>query len=76
MESPEYRTPQAGDRLDATGQVLRIGDEVSFLATQYTAEGTATSRRFTATFVILRHSNGSEVCRAPTNVTRLLPPRH
>ena len=40
-EPPEYRTPQAGDRLDATGQVLRVGDEVSFLATQYTAGGTA-----------------------------------
>ena len=33
-EPPEYRTPQAGDRLDGTGQVLRVGDEVSFLATQ------------------------------------------
>ena len=73
-EPPEYRTPQAGDRLDATGQVLRIGDEVSFLATQYTAGGTATIRRFTATFVILRHSNGGEVRHAPSNVIHLLPP--
>ena len=66
--------PQVGDQLDATGQVLRIGDKVSFLATQYTTGGTATIRRFTATFVILRHSNGGEVHRAPSNVTRLLPP--
>ena len=64
-----------GDRLDATGQVLHIGDEVSFLATQYTTGGTATIRRFTATFVILRRSNGGEVRRAPTNITRVLPPR-
>ena len=73
-EPPEYCTPQAGDRLDATGQVLRIGDEVSFLAMQYTAGGTATIRRFTATFIILRHGNGGEVRCAPSNVTRLLPP--
>ena len=29
-EAPESRTPQAGDRLDATGQVLRVGDTISF----------------------------------------------
>ena len=67
----DRRTPQAGDRLDAIGQVLRIGDEVSFLATNYTRGGTATVRRFTATFVILRRDNGGEVRRAPSNVTRI-----
>ena len=67
----DQRTPQAGDRLDAIGQVLRIGDEVSFLATNYTKGGTATVRRFTATFVILRRDNGGEVRRAPSNVTRI-----
>ena len=72
----EQRTPQAGDRLDATGQALRVGDEVSFLATNYTAGGTTIIRRFTATFVILRRNNGGEVCRAPSNVTRLHPPIH
>ena len=36
-QASEHRTPQAGDRLDATGQVLRVGDRVSFLATNYTA---------------------------------------
>ena len=41
-QAPEHRTPQAGDHLDATGQVLRVGDKVSFLATNYTAGGTAT----------------------------------
>ena len=70
-QAPEHRTPQAGDRLDATGQVLRIGDKVSFLATNYTAGGTATVRRFTATFVILRRDNGGEVRRAPSNITRI-----
>ena len=74
QEPLEYRTPRAGDRLDATGQVLRVGDEVSFLATQYTAGGTAIIRRFAATFAILSRSNGGEVHRAPSNVTRLLPP--
>ena len=64
-------TPQAGDRLDAIGQVLRVGDEVSFLATNYTRGGTATVRRFTATFVILRRDNGGEVRRAPSNMTRI-----
>ena len=67
----DCRTPQAGDRLDAIGQVLRIGDEVSFLATNYTRGGTATVRRFTATFVILRRDSGGEVRRAPSNVTRI-----
>ena len=76
QEPLEYRTPRAGDRLDATGQALRVGDEVSFLATQYTTGGTAIIRRFTATFAILRRSNGGEVRRAPSNVTRLLPPHH
>ena len=42
VQTPEQRTPQVGDHLDATGQVLRIGDEVSFLTTNYTAGGTAT----------------------------------
>ena len=42
-QAPDHHTPQAGDRLDATGQVLRIGDEVSFLATNYTAGGTNSS---------------------------------
>ena len=70
-QAPEHRTPQAGDRLDATGQVLCVGDEVSFLATNYTAGGTATVRRFTATFVILRRDNGGEVRCAPSNVTRI-----
>ena len=74
QEPLEHRTPRAGDRLDATGQVLHVGDEVSFLATQYTAGGTAIIRRFTAMFAILRRSNGGEVRRAPSNVTRLLPP--
>ena len=67
----DQRTPQAGDRLDAIGQVLRVGDEVSFLATNYTRGGTATVWRFTATFVILRRDNGGEVRRAPSNVTRI-----
>ena len=74
QEPLEDCTPRAGDRLDAAGHVLRVGDEVSFLATQYTAGGTAIIRRFTATFAILRRSNGGEVRRAPSNVTRLLPP--
>ena len=38
----EQCTPQAGDHLDATDQVLRIGDEVSFLATNHTMGGTTT----------------------------------
>ena len=70
-EAPESRTPQAGDRLDATGRVLRVGDTVSFLATNYTTGGTGTVKRFTATFVIVRRNNGGEVRRAPSNVTRL-----
>ena len=44
-ETPDLRTPQAGDRLDATGQVLHVGDEVSFHATSYTAGGTGTVKR-------------------------------
>ena len=76
VQPPEQRTPQAGDRLDGTGhQVLRIGDEVSFLATNYTTGGTATIRCFTATFVILHRNNGCEVRRAPSNVTQLHPSR-
>ena len=70
-EAPDPRTPQAGDRLDATGQVLRVGDTVSFLATSYTTGGTGTVKRFTATFVIIRRDNGGEIRRAPSNVTRL-----
>ena len=73
-QAPEQSTPQAGDRLDATGQVLRIGDEVSFLATNYTAGGTATIQRFTAMFVILRRKNGCEVHCTLSNVTRLHTP--
>ena len=53
MEVPDLRTPQAGDRLDATGQVLRVGDTVSFHATSYTTGGTGTVKRFTATFIII-----------------------
>ena len=67
----EQRIPQAGGRLNAVGQVLRVGDEVSFLATNYTKGGTGIVRRFTATFVILRRDNGSEVRCAPSNVTRI-----
>ena len=70
-EAPDPRTPQAGDRLDATGQVLRVGDTVSFLATNYTTGGTGTMKRFMATFVIIRWDNGDEIRRAPSNVTRL-----
>ena len=70
-EAPDPRTPQAGERLDATGQVLRVGDTVSFYATSYTTGGTGTVNRFTATFVIIRRDNGGEICRAPSNVTRL-----
>ena len=69
--APDSRTPQAGDRLDATGRVLHVGDTVSFLATNYTTGGTGTVKRFTATFVIVRRNNGGEVRRAPSNVTRL-----
>ena len=69
--APVSRTPQAGDRLDATVQVLHVGDTVSFLATNYTTGGTGTLKRFTATFVIVRRNNGGEVRRAPSNVTRL-----
>ena len=72
--TPHLRTPQAGDRLDATGQVLRVGDEVSFHATSYTAGGTGTVKRFTATFVIIQRGNGGDIRRAPSNVTRLRVP--
>ena len=68
---PDPRTPQAGDRLDATGQVLRVGDTVSFHTTSYTTGGTGTVNRFTATFVIMRRDNGGEIRRAPSNVTHL-----
>ena len=68
--APDSCTPQAGDRLDATGQVLRVGDEVSFLTTNYTTGGVGTIKRFTATFVIIRRGNGGEVQRAPSNITR------
>ena len=67
----DQRTPQVGDCLDTIGQVLRVGDEVSFLATNYTRGGTTTVRQFTATFVILCRDNGGEVRRAPSNVTRI-----
>ena len=50
--------------MDATKQVLRVGDEVSFHATSYTAGGTGTVKRFTATFIIIRWGNGGEICRA------------
>ena len=75
-EVSDFRTPQAGDRLDATGQVLHVGDEVSFHATSYTTRGIGTVKRFTATFVIIRRSNGSEIRRAPSNVTRLHAPTY
>ena len=68
------RTPQAGDRLDAAGQVLRVGDEVSFHATSYTAGGVGTVKRFTATFVIIHRNNGGDIRCAPSNVTRLRTP--
>ena len=73
-EVPDFRTPQAGDRLDATGQVLRVGDEVSFHATSYTTGGIGTVKRFTATFIIIRRSNGGDIRRAPSNVTHLHAP--
>ena len=53
-EVSDFRTPQVGDHLDATGQVLRVGDKVSFHATSYTTGGIGTVKRFTATFVIIR----------------------
>ena len=74
--APDPRTPQAGDRLDAMGQVLRVGDEVSFHATNYTTGGVGTIKHFTATFVIIRRGNGGEVRRAPSNVTRTHAPVH
>ena len=70
-EVPDPRTPQAGDRLDATGQVLRVGDTVSFHTTSYTTDGTGTVKHFMATFVIIRRDNGGEIHRAPSNVTCL-----
>ena len=60
-EVSDFRTPQAGDRLDATGQVLCVGDEVSFHATSYTTGGIGTVKRFTATFIIIRQSNGGGI---------------
>ena len=75
-EVSDFRTPQAGDRLDATGQVLRVGDEVSFHATSYTTGGIGTVKRFTATFVIIRRNNGGDIRRAPSNVTRLHAPTY
>ena len=69
------RIPQAGDRLDATRQVLRVGDEVSFHATNYTSGGVGTVKRFTATFVIIRQGTG-EIRRAPSNVMRLRTPTY
>ena len=73
-ETPHLRTPQAGDRLDATGQVLRVGNEVSFHATSYTGGGTGTVKRFTATFVIIRRGNGGDIRHAPINVAHLRVP--
>ena len=75
-EVPDFRTPQAGDRLDATGQVLRIGDEVSFHTTSYTTGGVGTVKRFTATFVIIHRNNSGDIRRAPSNVTRLHAPTY
>ena len=75
-EASDFRTPQAGDRLDATGQVLRVGDEVSFHATSYTTGGIGIVKRFTATFVVIRQSNGGDIRRAPSNVTRLHAPTY
>ena len=75
-EASDFRTPQAGDRLDATGQVLRVGDEVSFHATSYTTGGIGTVKRFTATFVIIRRGNGGDIRRAPKDVTRLHAPTY
>ena len=74
--APDPRTLQAGDRLDATGQVLRVGDEVSFHATNYTTGGVGTIKRFTATFAIIRRGNRGEVRRAPSNITRTHAPGH
>ena len=71
MEAPHPRTPQAEDRLDVTGQVLRVGDTVGFHATNYTTGGTGTVKRFMATFVIIRRDNGGKIRCAPSNVTRL-----
>ena len=73
-EASDFRTPQAGDHLDATGQVLCVGDEVSFHATSYTTGGIGTVKRFTATFVIICRSSGGDIRRAPSNVTRLHAP--
>ena len=70
-EAPDLRTPQAGDRLDATGQVLRVGDTVSFHTTSYTTGGTGTVKCFTANFVIIRRDNGGQIRRAPSNITCL-----
>ena len=72
--APDLRTPQAGDRLDATGQVLRVGDEVSFHATSYTTGAVGTVKCFTATFVIILRGNGGDIRRAPSNVTRTHAP--
>ena len=74
--APDPRTPQAGDCLDATGQVLRVGDEVSFHATSYTTGGVGTIKRFMATLVIICRGNGGEVRQAPSNVTRTHAPVH
>ena len=60
-EASDFRTPQADDRLDATGQVLHVGDEVSFHATSHTTRGIGTVKRFTATFVIIHWSSGGDI---------------
>ena len=73
-ETPHLCTPQAGDHLDATRQVLHVGDKVSFHATSYTAGGTGTVKCFTATFIIIRRGNGGDICHDPSNITRLCVP--
>ena len=75
-QTPALCTPQAGNCLDATGQVLCVGDKVSFLAMNYTTGGTGIVRHFMATFIIIRRSNGGEIHCAPSNVTRLHMPTH
>ena len=62
-EVSDFRTPQPGDHLDATGQVLRVGDEVSFHATSYTTGG---GRDCEAVHSDVRHHPPKQQWRHPT----------
>jgi len=61
-------TNRAGTQQQRNG--LEIGDQVAFRSTATTRGGSGTIVRFTATRAIIRRANGSEVARAPKNVTK------